>query len=58
MSRELLFEIGVEELPAGYIPPALEQLERGAATGLDELRLPHGAIRSCATPTAACWGRS
>jgi glycyl-tRNA synthetase beta chain len=50
VSRELLFEIGVEELPAGYIPPALEQLERGAATGLDELRLPHGAIRACATP--------
>jgi glycyl-tRNA synthetase beta chain len=50
MSRDLLFEIGVEELPAGYIPPALEQLERLAVAGLDELRLPHGAARTRATP--------
>jgi len=50
VNRDLLFEIGVEELPAGYIPPALEQLERGAAAGLGELRLGHGAIRTCATP--------
>ena len=27
MTRDLLFEIGVEELPGGYVPPALEQLE-------------------------------
>ena len=50
MSRDLLFEIGVEELPAGYIPPALEQLERGARAGLAELRLAHGAVRTYATP--------
>jgi glycyl-tRNA synthetase beta chain len=50
VSRDLLFEIGVEELPAGYIPPALEQLERGIAAGLEELRLEHGAVRTWATP--------
>uniref|UniRef100_A0A832I2J2 Glycine--tRNA ligase beta subunit n=1 Tax=Eiseniibacteriota bacterium TaxID=2212470 RepID=A0A832I2J2_UNCEI len=50
MSRDLLFEIGVEELPAGYVPPALEQLERGAAAMLAELRLSHGAIRATGTP--------
>lgn len=50
MSRDLLFEIGVEELPAGYILPALEQLEAGAVAGLDELRLAHGAVRTSATP--------
>jgi glycyl-tRNA synthetase beta chain len=50
MSRDLLFEIGVEELPAGYIMPALEQLEAGAAAGLDELRLAHGPVRTSATP--------
>ncbi len=50
MSRDLLFEIGVEELPAGYIPPALEQLERGIAAALDDARLPHGAVRTRATP--------
>jgi len=50
MSRDLLFEIGVEELPAGYIVPALMQLEAGAAAGLDELRLEHGPVRTSATP--------
>src|SRR5258707_402645 len=37
--RELLFEIGVEELPAGYVPPALEQLASGVRAGLEALRL-------------------
>jgi glycyl-tRNA synthetase beta chain len=50
MSRDLLFEIGVEELPAGYVVAALEQLERGAAPMLAELRLAHGAIRATGTP--------
>ncbi len=50
MSRDLLFEIGVEELPAGYVPPALEQLERGARAMLAELRLESGEIEKLATP--------
>ena len=50
MSRDLLFEIGVEELPAGYIPPALEQLERGITAGLADAHLAHGAVRTRATP--------
>ncbi|HVP15344.1 MAG TPA: glycine--tRNA ligase subunit beta [Terriglobales bacterium] len=50
MSRDLLFEIGVEELPASYVPPALEQLERGIRVGLDELRLAHGEAHTRATP--------
>ena len=52
MSRDLLFEIGVEELPAGYIPPALEQLEarRSSAGARRAARLAHGAVRTCATP--------
>ncbi len=50
MSRELLFEIGVEELPAGYIPPALAQLEREARAGLGSLRLSFDTIRTWATP--------
>jgi glycyl-tRNA synthetase beta chain len=49
-ATDLLFEIGVEELPASYVPPALEQLERGAAAGLGELRLECGAIRAYGTP--------
>lgn len=50
MSRDLLFEIGVEELPAGYVLPALEQLELGVAGGLETLRLAHDEVRTYATP--------
>ena len=48
--RDLLFEIGVEELPAGYVPPALDQLERGARAMLDDLRLSCGEVRVLGTP--------
>jgi glycyl-tRNA synthetase beta chain len=50
VSRDLLFEIGVEELPAGYVLPALEQFERGVRDGLGTLRLEHGEIATHATP--------
>ncbi len=47
---DLLYEIGAEEIPAGYIAPALEQLAASAARELGEARLTHGAIRTAATP--------
>jgi glycyl-tRNA synthetase beta chain len=50
MARDLLFEIGVEELPAGYVPPALAQLESGVREGLDALRLPFGGVLTYGTP--------
>jgi glycyl-tRNA synthetase beta chain len=50
VSRDLLFEIGVEELPAGYVPPALDQLERGARGVLAELRLGFGELATYGTP--------
>ncbi|NOT33554.1 MAG: glycine--tRNA ligase subunit beta [Candidatus Eisenbacteria bacterium] len=50
MIRDLLFEIGVEEIPAGYVPPALEQIEVAAHAMLRELRLTHGAIETWGTP--------
>jgi glycyl-tRNA synthetase beta chain len=46
----LLIEIGCEELPAGFIDPALEDLARAAAAGLAEARLAHGSIRTLGTP--------
>ena len=48
--RELLFEIGVEELPASYVPPALEQLASGVRAGLESLRLGHGGVITYGTP--------
>lgn len=50
MPETLLLEIGCEELPAGFIDPALEDLSRAAAAGLAEARLAHGAIRTLGTP--------
>jgi glycyl-tRNA synthetase beta chain len=50
VSRDLLFEIGVEELPAGYVLPALAQLERGVGDGLGVLRLEHGETATHGTP--------
>ena len=45
-----LLEIGTEELPAGDLDSALEQLKANVPTLLDELRLRHGEIRIAGTP--------
>jgi glycyl-tRNA synthetase len=45
-----LLEIGVEELPAGDLDSALEQLERNVPKFLDDLHLEHGAISISGTP--------
>jgi len=50
MKRELLFEIGVEELPAGYVAPALAQLAQGVRDGLESLRLAAGDVVTYGTP--------
>lgn len=47
---DLLFEIGAEEIPAGFVPPALEQLQRDLARALDETRLAHGEVKALGTP--------
>ncbi|HTT71738.1 MAG TPA: glycine--tRNA ligase subunit beta, partial [Anaeromyxobacteraceae bacterium] len=53
-SRDLLFEVGSEELPAGFVPPALRQLEEDLARALDEARLAHGEVRALGTPRRLC----
>ncbi|MCK4838477.1 MAG: glycine--tRNA ligase subunit beta [Desulfobulbaceae bacterium] len=50
MQHELLFEIGTEELPAGYIQPALVNMSKIVTNQLTELGLPHGDIKTAATP--------
>jgi glycyl-tRNA synthetase beta chain len=47
---DLLFEIGTEELPAGYIAPACRQLENGFRRMAQDMALGHGEIRVLATP--------
>ena len=45
-----LFEIGTEPLPAAYIPAALKSLEQLTTALFKDLALPHGDIRTFATP--------
>jgi glycyl-tRNA synthetase beta chain len=47
---ELLFEIGTEEIPAGYIEPALIFFAKAAAKYFAELNLEYGNIRTVGTP--------
>jgi glycyl-tRNA synthetase len=47
---DFLLEIGTEELPAGDLATAVEQLESAVPTALDAMRLGHGAVRVTGTP--------
>ena len=56
---DLLFEIGAEEIPAGFVPVALKQLEADLARALDEARLAHLEVKAVGTPRRlAVWARS
>jgi glycyl-tRNA synthetase beta chain len=48
--EDLLVEIGVEELPARFVRPALEQLKANAVSGLSEARLESRRVLGFATP--------
>ncbi len=52
MVRDLFLEIGVEELPASYVPPAVEDLRAALERQLGEARLSFdvGTVRTYATP--------
>ncbi len=50
MHQELLFEIGTEEIPAGYISPVLEKMKELLAARLNERALSFDTIRTVATP--------
>ncbi len=50
----LLFEIGTEEIPFSYIPPALKQMEELLREGLREYRLECKGVVTMATPRRLC----
>lgn len=50
MAKDFLLEIGVEELPARFLLPALEQLRELTEKGLRENRLAYQEIFCCGTP--------
>src|SRR5574342_131701 len=47
---DLLFEIGAEEIPAGFAPAALEQLQDDLSRALAEARLGSGEVQALGTP--------
>lgn len=49
-TADLLFEIGVEELPASFVEAALRALPELAGKRLADLRLAHGTISALGTP--------
>ena len=49
-TADFLFEIGTEEIPAGYVPPALTQLREIATESLTDHRIPFGEIETFGTP--------
>lgn len=46
----LLLEIGTEEIPAGYIVPALEGLAASLTRRMTDARISHGAVQTYGTP--------
>jgi len=50
MSKDLILEIGTEEIPASYLPPALEQIKKLAEKELGAQRIPFGETHAYATP--------
>src|SRR5512139_2930378 len=55
---DLLFEIGAEEIPAGFVPPAVRQLEEDLVRLLAEARLTHGEVKAMGSPRRlVVWAR-
>ena len=50
MAKDLLFEIGTEEVPAHVMPGTLAQLKENAEKALNENRIAFTAIRTLGTP--------
>ena len=50
MAKDLLLEIGTEEIPAGFIPGALEFMERLFKKSMEDNRLAFKSVRTLGTP--------
>lgn len=50
MSAELFLEIGTEEIPAGFLPPARKSLEELLRKEFETARIPFTTMRTFATP--------
>ncbi|MFD0958648.1 glycine--tRNA ligase subunit beta [Paenibacillus chungangensis] len=50
MTRDLLLEIGLEEVPARFVRGAMDQLKEKLKKWLEQSRIHHGAVHAYATP--------
>jgi len=50
MTRDLLLEIGLEEVPARFVRGAMNQLKEKTEKWLDSSRISHGEVEAYATP--------
>jgi glycyl-tRNA synthetase beta chain len=48
--RDLLFEIGMEEIPASFLAPALNQMQNRFADKAAALKISHGPLQTMGTP--------
>ncbi|MBS2031671.1 MAG: glycine--tRNA ligase subunit beta [Deltaproteobacteria bacterium] len=49
-TKDLILELGSEEIPASFVVPALADMENSLAASLSEARLSTGAMRAYGTP--------
>jgi glycyl-tRNA synthetase beta chain len=54
MCKELLLEIGTEEIPAAFLPKAQEDMAELMLKALSDRRIRHGEIKTMATPRRLC----
>ncbi len=50
MAKDLLLEIGTEEIPARFMTPVLQQLEQNASVALAQHRLSYDGLKTYGTP--------
>ncbi|BBH21269.1 glycine--tRNA ligase beta subunit [Paenibacillus baekrokdamisoli] len=50
MAKDLLLEIGLEEVPARFVRAAMNQLKEKTAKWLETARISHGEVKAFATP--------
>ena len=54
MSKELLLEIGTEEIPAAFLPTAEKDMAEMIRREFAALRIRHGEVKTMAAPRRLC----
>jgi len=54
MGKELLLEIGTEEIPAAFLPKAIDDMKRLITKEFSEIRIGYGDVVAMATPRRLC----